>query len=190
MRRRYSVRSVDAHGDQLTLWVTTGHSGIGASWVESLKLRDEVELIGPRGKIGLDPVADWHLFVGDASGFGAFYRMAESIEPPGQAIFVVELETMDDAVTPRLDADISPTAIFVERAGRAPGDPSGLLSALALLELPVGDGHAYLFGELATVRVVREALCDRGLDGGQIEMKAFWRAGVGNLDHGEPPKSD
>jgi hypothetical protein len=35
---------------------------------------------------------------------------------------------------------------------------------------------------------VRTALLDRGLSNDQVSLKAFWRAGVHNAEHGEPPK--
>jgi len=99
--------------------------------------------VGPRGKITLDPLADWHLFLGDTSGLAAFYRMAESIETPGRAIFVVEVDDIDDALTAPFDEGLGVTGIFVERNGRAYDDPAGLLGGLAAFEMPAHEGHAY-----------------------------------------------
>jgi NADPH-dependent ferric siderophore reductase len=189
VRRRYSVRSLDEANAELELWITTAHEGPGASWVRSVRSGDHVDLIGPRGKIALNEMADWHLFIGDLTSLGAFYRLAESVEAPGRVIFVIELDSMDDARTPVLDEGIGPTAIFVERRARALGDPSALLSALSALELPEGEGQAYLFGEFNTMRIVRSALVDRGIDDSSISLKAFWRAGIQNAEHGEPPKN-
>jgi NADPH-dependent ferric siderophore reductase len=135
-------------------------------------------------------MADWHLFVGDTSALGAFYRMAESIEPPGCAVFIVEVESPDDALTPRLDEAIVPTGIFVDRRDRDRSNPEGLLKGLSVFEFPQGEGHAYLFGEFSTLRVARAALMDRGFDANSIDLKNFWRAGAANQEHGEPPKGD
>jgi NADPH-dependent ferric siderophore reductase len=190
VRRRYSVRSVDELAGTISIWVTTAHDGPGSRWASSVTAGDVVDLIGPRGKIVLDSMADWHLFVGDTSALGAFYRLAESIDPPGQAIFVVEVESPDDVLTPVLPEGIGPTGIFVDRRDRARGDASGLLNALAVFEFPEGDGHAYLFGEFHCMKAVRAALVDRGLETEQIDLKAFWRAGVANQEHGEPPKDE
>jgi NADPH-dependent ferric siderophore reductase len=188
LRRRYSVRDVDALGDTLSLWVSTTHDGPAARWAREANVGDEIDLVGPRGKIPLDESADWHLFVGDVSSLGAFYRMGQSIETPGRAIFIVELDHPDDALTATFAEDLGVTAIFVDRDGRAHDDPSGLLSGLAAFTLPPDEGHAYLFGEFHVMRAVKTALMDRGLSAAQISLKAFYRIGQSNGPNGEPDK--
>ena len=190
VRRRYSVRAVDPELDQLTLWVTTAHDGPGAQWARTAQPGDEVDLVGPRGKITLDPMADWHLFVGDTSGLGAFYRLAQSIEAPGRAVFVVEINSPEDALTAPFDEGLGVTGIFIDRQGRATNDAAGILSGLAAFELPTGEGHAYLFGEFNVMKAANAALLDRGVTEAQISRKAFWRTGRNNADHGEPDKSE
>lgn len=186
--RRYSVRSVDAP-DELTLWVTTDHVGLGSTWVLNAQPGDEIDMIGPRGKIPLDPLADWHLFIGDVSALAAAYRMAESIEVPGRAIFIIEIDEPDDALPATFDEGLGVTGIFVERRGREPNDPSGLFGGLAAFELPPDLGHAYLFGEFHVMRALLSAVLDRGLAPEQISHKPYWRYGLSNAEHGEPDKS-
>ncbi len=188
IRRRYSVRSVDADADTFSLWITTTHQGPATHFAQNLSSGDELDVVGPRGKIPLDEGADWHLFIGDVSGLGAFYRMAESIETPGRAIFIVEIDVPDDALTASFDEALGVTVIFVDRQGRAHDDPEGLLKGLAALALPPDDGHAYLFGEFHVVRALRSALVDRGLNAEHISLKAFYRVGRANGANGEPDK--
>lgn len=190
IRRRYSIRAFDAERAELTLWITTDHDGPGSNWVRRVTPGDLVDVVGPRGKIPLDPEADWHVFLGDASGLGAFYRMAQSIEAPGRAIFLVEIDYADDALTANFDEGLGVTGIFVDRMQRAHNDPAGLLSALAAFEFPPDQGHAYLFGEFTVSKVLRSALIDRGLAEEFISLKAFWRTGRNNAEHGEPDKSE
>jgi NADPH-dependent ferric siderophore reductase len=188
IRRRYSVRGVDADADTFTLWITTTHEGPATNFVQNLSHGDELDVVGPRGRIPLDELADWHLFAGDVSGLGAFYRMAESIESPGRAIFIVEIDTPDDALTASFDEGLGVTVIFVDRQGRANDDPTGLLNGLAAFALPPDEGHAYLFGEFHVVRALRSALLDRGLDTEHVSLKAFYRVGRANGANGEPDK--
>lgn len=190
VRRRYSVRSLDESLDQFSLWVTTEHDGPGSHWARSAHAGDLVDIVGPRGKIGLDPLADWHVFVGDPSGLAAFYRLAQSIEAPGRAIFIIEIDHADDALTASFDEGLGVTGIFVDRQSRERNDPSGLLSGLAAFAMPPDLGHAYLFGEFNVMKGVRAALLDRGMADEQISLKAYWRTGRGNAEHGEPDKSD
>ena len=189
VRRRYSVRAVDRERDEITLWVSVDHEGPGSRWALTARPGDEVDLVGPRGKITLDPEADWYLFIGDVSGLGAFYRMAEAVEIPGRVVFIVEIDDPADAVTTSFNEGLGVTGIFVDRAGRAAHDPEGLLRGLAALELPPNVGHAYLFGEFAVTRVVAAALEDRGFEPERISRKAFWRSGQENGERGEPDKS-
>lgn len=190
VRRRYSVRSVDEDLDQFTLWITTAHDGVGSAWAKAAVPGDEMDIIGPRGKVVLDEMADWHLFVGDITILGSAYRMAQSIEAPGRAIFIVEIDQADDALTATFDEGIAVTGIFVDRMGRAKDDPSGLLSGLSAFAFPANQGHAYVFGEFHVMKAVQTALLDRGLDAAAISVKPFWRVGRHNADHGEPDKSE
>jgi NADPH-dependent ferric siderophore reductase len=187
-RRRFSVRSVDESADTFTLWVATTHEGPAAHWARTVREGERVDIVGPRGKIPLDTAADWQLFIGDVSSLGAFYRMAQSIEAPGRAIFIVELNDPSDALTATFDEAIGVTAIFVDRDERAHDDPAGLLSGLAAFTLPPDEGHAYLFGEFHVMRALKTALLDRGLRADQISLKAFYRIGQANGANGEPSK--
>jgi NADPH-dependent ferric siderophore reductase len=190
VRRRYSVHDVDEARDQFTLWITTAHEGPGSVWARGAQPGDEVDIVGPRGKIVLDTDADWHLFMGDITCLGSAYRMAQSVEAPGRVVFVVETDHCDDALTTTFDEAIAVTGIFVDRMGRAKDDPAGLLSGLSAFALPPDRGHAYLFGEFHVMKAIRSALLDRGLDDESISVKAFWRVGRNNADHGEPEKGD
>jgi len=93
-------------------------------------------------------------------------------------------------LTTTFDEAIAVTGIFVDRMGRAKDDPAGLLSGLSAFALPPDRGHAYLFGEFHVMKAIRSALLDRGLDDESISVKAFWRVGRNNADHGEPEKGD
>jgi NADPH-dependent ferric siderophore reductase len=190
IRRRYSVRNVEVEADTFSLWVSHAHDGPAARWATSAVPGDCVDVVGPRGKIPLDDAADWHLFVGDVSSLGAFYRMAQRIEAPGRAIFIVELDDPADALTATFDEGLGVTAIFVDRDGRAHEDAAGLLSGLAAFTLPPDVGHAYLFGEFHVMRAIKAALVDRGLRATQISLKAFYRIGQANGANGEPSKED
>jgi len=188
-RRRYSIRSLDHREGTVRLWIDRSAGGPGATWAATAREGSSIEAIGPRGKVTLDPLADWHLFVGDLSFVSAAYNMAEAIEPPGQALFIIEATRREDVPTPTLPEGIGVTMVIVERDGRSLDDPSGLLAGVAAIELPDDLGHLYVGGELHVVAAVRSALVARGLDPAQISAKPYWRLGVSNLAHGEPDKS-
>ena len=189
VRRRYSVRRVDRDAHRFTLWISVDHDGPGSVWAREVEPGSFVDVVGPRGKITLRE-ADWHLFVGDVTGIAAFYRLAESIEVPGRALFVIEVDHDDDALTAPFDEGLGVTGVFVDRRDRGRDDPAGLLSGLAALSLPDGEGRAYLAGEFHVVRAVRAALSERGLGDDAVKHKAYFRLGRANAEHGEPDKRD
>ncbi|MDE3065142.1 MAG: siderophore-interacting protein [Acidobacteriota bacterium] len=189
VRRRFSVRAVNAEADALTLWITTDHDGPAAAWATSVIAGDHVDVIGPRGKVFLAE-ADWHLFVGDLTGLAAFSRLAESIEPPGRATLVAVLDHPEDALTTAHAEGVAITGVFVERRDARADDPAPLLNALAAFAMPPGVGHAYVTGEFSVVKALRAALADRGLADEEIDHKSYWRAGRSNADHGEPDKAE
>ncbi len=190
IRRRYTVRALDPEEDTFSLWISLTHDGPASRWARHAHVGDVVDIVGPRGKIFLEESADWHLFIGDVSSLGAFYRLAQSIETPGRAIFIVEIDDPADALTATFDEELGVTAIFVDRNGRGHDDPAGLLSGLAALTLPPDEGHAYLFGEFHVMRSLKSALLDRGLNATQVSLKAFYRIGQSNGPNGEPSKDD
>ena len=76
----------------------------------------------------------------------------------------------------------------MRRAGRPPGDPAPLVDGVTALELPPGEGHAYLSAEFAVVRAVQTVLTGRGMRAEQVAPKAYWRRGRANAAYGEPPR--
>jgi NADPH-dependent ferric siderophore reductase len=187
-RRRYTIRR--STESSVSLWIDVTAAGPGATWAHSAPLGSTIEAIGPRGQVTLDPLADWHLFIGDLSFLSAAYAMAEAIEPPGQALFVLQVDDEAHLVTPILDDAVGVTLCVIERTGWGPSDPVGLLAGLGALELPEDEGVAYVGGELSVVAAVRSALLERGFSAEAIRSKPYWRLGVSNLAHGEPKKDD
>jgi hypothetical protein len=61
-------------------------------WAAAAQPGAHVEAIGPRGKITVDPSADWHLFAGDDSAIPASLAMAESLPTANHAVVVLEVD--------------------------------------------------------------------------------------------------
>jgi NADPH-dependent ferric siderophore reductase len=185
VRRRYTIRDTDPARRQLTLGIVRHDGGPGERWVATARPGDEVEGIGPRGKIFPAAEAAWHLFAGDFSALPAFFTMAGSL--PAEMPTTVILEVPGPGDQQEL-AKAGARVIWVHRDGRPAGDPSALADAVAEVPLASQAGHAYLAGEARLVLALREALAARGLDGDQVSPKAYWGLGKGNAAHGEPAR--
>ena len=184
VRRRYTIRRLDAAARLLTLDIVLHGDGPGERWARSARSGDRVQGIGPRGKITTSATADWHMFIGDESALPAMFAMTEALPPDRPATLVLEIPEESD----EQDLDwAGPTRIsWLHRIGAPAGDPSALAAEAAEVELPAGRGHAYLFGEAAVVSRLREVLAGRGLGQDQMSPKAYWGRGRGNASHGEP----
>jgi NADPH-dependent ferric siderophore reductase len=186
VRRRYTIRSLDRASQALTLNIVLHGSGPGERWVLAASPGDQIEGIGPRGKITTVPEADWHLFIGDESAMPAILAMTESL--PGDAVATLVLEVPVPQDEQELLAPARTRVSWLHRLGGPAGDPRLLAAEAADVELPAGHGHAYLFGEVKVVAGLRELLAGRGLDTGQISPKAYWGRGRANAGHGEPAR--
>jgi NADPH-dependent ferric siderophore reductase len=189
IRRRYSIRRFDAAENVIELDVITDSDGPGGRWVRRLKVGDEVEGIGPRGKITLAAGADWHLFVGDDVAVPAFAAMIEALPAGGRAIVIADVAGAADEMKIDAPATVAVDATWLHRDGARAGESHAILAAVQDLPLPDGTGHAYVFGEAGVVNAVRDALAVRGLAADQMSPKAYWGRGRANASHGEPLKA-
>jgi len=188
VRRRYTNRSLDRAAASLDIDVVLHGDGPAAAWAASCQPGQRIEAIGPRGKVTVQPDAEWHLFAGDDSAIPASLAMAESLPTPEEALIVLEVDGVDDH-QPAHALDGRPIGVhWVHRAGADPASSAKLVPALNALELPAGRGHAYLAGELRVVAEMRRTLLQRGLTAAQISAKPYWRSGVANATHGEPER--
>jgi len=148
---------------------------------------DAVEAVGPRGKISLDPDADWHLFIGDDSFAPASLNMAEAVDPAKEVLLAIEVDGPGHEHPHRIRANLG-GPVWVMRDG-ATGSSAALEAALAATTLPSGRGHAYVGGEHSVVRTLRDALIARGMEPESVSFKPYWRLGRQNAANGEPERS-
>jgi len=184
--RRYSIRRLDPDTEVVDLDIVRHGDGPGARWVAAVAPGDQVEGVGPRGKVTVVPDADWHLFAGDDSAVAAISAMVEGLAAPQQAVVFLEVDGPEDRQPLTPGPGVEPTVTWLYRGDGAPGTGTQLIDAVASAPLPGGRGHAYLAGEHHQVAALRRALLERGLDAGQISPKPYWRADQANQGHGEP----
>jgi NADPH-dependent ferric siderophore reductase len=184
VRRRYTIRQFDRTAQIITIDVVLHGAGPGERWVRAAGPGDRIEGIGPRGKIFPDPAADWHLFMGDESALPAIQAMTEAL--PGDADATLVLEIPEAADEQDVSAAARTRVSWLHRLGRPAGEASALAAEAADVELPPGNGRAYLLGEASVVLAMREVLAGRGLPDERMSPKAYWGRGRANAGHGEP----
>lgn len=186
--RRYTIRRFDPDERTVDIDMVLHGDGPGARWAASTKPGDHIEAIGPRGKVVLVEDAEWHLFAGDESGIPAIFAMIEALPSGASAIALLEVPGPEHEQPVVIPAGANAEVRWLHRGDAEPGGPDLLTGAARDVPLPSGRGHAYLTGELEVVGSMRHALLDRGLEADQLSPKPYWRRGVANASHGEPPK--
>jgi NADPH-dependent ferric siderophore reductase len=182
--RRYTIRGFSQAPDSPMLElniVAHGVRGPGAEWASSTQPGDRINGVGPRGKIFVDPSADWHLFLGDESAAPASLHMLESLPAgvPGQAYLEV--------ASPSDELPTAASGVTWLYRGDVPAIQSRMLvDAITAADLPEGHGHVYIAGEVQIVNAVLRAALARGLAAEQISPKAYWGRGKSNENNGEP----
>ncbi|HWA62696.1 MAG TPA: siderophore-interacting protein [Caulobacteraceae bacterium] len=181
-RRHYTIRGWDAAEQRLEIDVVLHGDGPGARWGRTARLGDEIEAQGPRGRTVLNMAADWHLFVGDETALPAIMAMAEALPAGASATAVIEVQDRGERQTPltraRLDIE------WFHRGGPPAARSPQLVERMALYRLKPGLGQAYVIGETAMVRAVRQGLIARGQPRERICAEGYWRPGrVGGHDH-------
>jgi NADPH-dependent ferric siderophore reductase len=187
LRRRYTIRALDRARQVLAIDVVLHGDGPGERWVRSAQPGDRIEGIGPRGKVFPRLEADWHLFMGDEAAMPAILAMTESL--PGDSVATLVLEVPEPADEQDVSAAARTRVSWLHRLARSAGDPAGLLAEAAEVELPAGDGQAYLMGEASVVLRLRELLLQRGMPEIRMSPKAYWGRGRANASHGEPARN-
>ena len=186
VRRRYTIRALDMAQRRLTLEIVLHGDGPGERWVRTARPGDHIEGIGPRGKVFPSPESDWHLFMGDEAAMPAILAMTESLPGDSNATIVLEIPDPED------EQDFSAAArtrvSWLHRLDGQPGEPGALAAEAKEVELPPGNGHAYLLGEAKVVLRLREILAGRGLAEHRMSPKAYWGRGRANAGHGEPAR--
>ncbi len=186
--RRYTIRHFNRETETLDLDIFAhGKGGPGEHWVQTVRPGNEVEVVGPRGKISLVD-APWHLFAGDETYIPATFAMLEALPAGTPAWAFLEVAGPEEEQPLSVTADVRLTWLY--RGNATPGDPAGLVAALELASLPTSAGHAYIGAELQVARTLPRILEARGFDRNQISSKAYWGRGRANASIGEPKEND
>ena len=173
LRTTYTVRGFDAVAGELWIdFVHHGDEGIAGPWAAGAQPGDRLHLLGPGGAYAPAPDADWHLFVGDEAALPAIAAAFRTVADGAPILAVIEVADAGETAYLQL-----PPRATVHWLLRDQGDP-GLLNAVRGLDFPPGEVHAFVHGELATMRELRTHLLEeRHLPPERLSLSGYWRRG-------------
>jgi NADPH-dependent ferric siderophore reductase len=174
VRRRFTVRRWNQELHELTIdFVVHGDEGVAGRWASGAAPGDILVLEGPAGGYRPDPVADWHLLLGDESALPAVAASLQVLTPGSLAVVRLVCDGPEHEV--ELHSEAVMDVAWLHRT-HAPEDERLLLAATEALAFPRGRVHAFVHGEAEEIRAVRRHLLqERTLARADMSCSPYWR---------------
>jgi NADPH-dependent ferric siderophore reductase len=175
--RDYTPRRYDAAANTLTLDFVLHSEGPATAWAAQARPGQFLGVGGPRGSFVVPDDFDWYLLVGDEAAMPAIGRRLEEL--PGGTRSIAVIEVADAAEEQRLDTHARAEIHWLHRQGAVAGHHALLQKALAELELPAGEGYAWVAAEASAAKALRRYLVDeRGVPKDRVKAAAYWKQGA------------
>lgn len=175
LMRDFTPRHYDASAGTLTIDFALHDSGPATEWVRQSRPGQMLAIGGPRGSFIVPTDFDWHLLIGDATALPAISRRLEELPDDARAIALIEVDGPADELA--LKTGPEATVHWLHRS-RQTGD-DGLVTALAGIDFPAGDYHAWIGCESSTAKHLREVLIARySANPKWVRASGYWRRGV------------
>lgn len=175
--RDYTPRYFDRNANTLDVDFVLHGDGPASSWAAQASVGQKLLIGGPRGSLIVPPAFDWYLLAGDETALPALGRRIEEL-PSGSTILAV-IEVADPAEEQSFATAADLTLHYVHRNGAAAGTTSLILDRLTQLAFPQGVGHAYIAGESAMSKAVKEhLLAERGFNPEYVRAAGYWLLGT------------
>lgn len=181
--RDYTPHSHDADAGTLSLDFVVHDAGPATDWAVRAKPGDVLGVGGPRGSVRIPTNFDWHLLIGDETALPAIARRLAELPSGTRAIVVAEVEAIESQVPLASKADLS--VHWCHRSGEAAGVSTRLADTVAAVELPTGDGFAWVACESRQARTLRLQLVQQlGLNPRWVKAAGYWCLGDSGVhDH-------
>lgn len=180
--RSYTVREVDPHAAEVVIdFVYHGDSGLAGPWAAAARPGDELLVLGPSGNYAPDPVADWHLMIGDDAALPAIAASLARVTAGAPVHAVIEVE--NEAGRQKLECPGELRLDWLHRTDH-PDSTHPLVEHVRTMEFRPGRVHAFVHGEAGAIKLLRRHLLDeRGLAIDQLSISGYWRRGVDDETH-------
>ncbi|MCO5146917.1 MAG: siderophore-interacting protein [Aquamicrobium sp.] len=161
----YTVRTIDAGAGTLEFDVFAHPGGRVTTWCETLQPGAQIAIIGPGGE--WYPRAGWMALFGDETALPAIARILEGMPEDGAGIATIMIGDPGDIQEMK-----RPEAVSVRWLVR--GRDTGLVEALAALEMPSADRFVWFAGERAETAAARKLMGERGLAKTEMRAAVYW----------------
>ena len=182
--RDYTPRRFDAERGELTVDFVVHGEGPASGWAALESPGAVLGQGGPRGSLVVSTDFDWYLLAGDETALPSIGRRLEELPASARAIVIVEVADASEEIA--LDTRAALDLRWLHRDGAQAGTTDLLERAIRALDLPGGEGFAWVAAEADVVRPLRAHLREeRGLPKPWTRITGYWRRGT--ADHHDGP---
>ncbi|BCP54421.1 siderophore-interacting protein [Kaistia sp. 32K] len=175
--RDYTPRRYDAAAGELDLDFAVHEAGPATAWAMQAEVGSTLHVAGPRGSMIVPDDFDWYLLVGDETALPAIARRLEELRPEAKVRVLIEVGGAEDELP--LASRASSEITWLHRGAAAPGEGRLLDDAVAALELPKGEGFAWVACESDTAKRLRRILVeDHGVPKQRVKASGYWKRGL------------
>ncbi len=165
--RTYTVRRFDAAAGELDVDFVLHGAGPATEWARDAGPGAWVGVSEPGGRWEPDTAADVQVVIGDETALPAVATVLDAIGDVPALVFVEVPDAAEEQPLPR-------PVTWVHRGDAEPGER--LAAAVRAAAFPPGRAQAWLSGESACVKELREHLLrERGLDRRAVYATGYWR---------------
>jgi NADPH-dependent ferric siderophore reductase len=184
LMRDFTPRRFDPGKGELVIDFVVHGDGPASTWAAGASIGAVVGQGGPRGSLVVSDDFDWYLLAGDETALPSIARRLEELPRGARAVVIVEVA--DAAGEIDLDTRAAIDLRWLHRDGAQAGATDLLEQAIRGLDLPGGDGFAWVAAEADVVRPLRAHLREeRGLPKPFTRVTGYWKRG--EPDHHDPP---
>jgi NADPH-dependent ferric siderophore reductase len=182
--RDFTPRRFDPAAGELVIDFVVHGEGPASSWAAGAAVGALLGQGGPRGSLVVSDDFDWYLLAGDESALPSIARRLEELPATARAIVIAEVADAAGELELATRAELELT--WLHRDGAEPGSTDLLERAIRSLDLPGGEGFAWVAAEADSVRPLRSHLREeRGLAKASTRITGYWKRGA--ADHHDPP---
>jgi NADPH-dependent ferric siderophore reductase len=180
--RDFTPRRFDTEAGELVVDFVLHGDGPAASWAAAAQPGWLIGQGGPRGSFVVSPDFDWYVLAGDETALPAIGRRLDELPPDTHVIVLAEVAGPNDEIELRAGPDT--TVRWLHRGDAQAGASTALEDAVRALELPGGDGFAWVACEATIARRLRDHLREeRGLPASWTRVTGYWTRGVADAGH-------
>jgi NADPH-dependent ferric siderophore reductase len=173
--RNYTPRRYDAATGELDIDFLLHGTGPASLWAEQAEVGDVLAVGGPRGSMVVPMDFDAYLLIGDHCALPAIARRLEELPDSAPAIAIIAVADATEEIAMPLKA--GQQLHWLRHYGKEEALIELASIKLAELGLPAGDIHAWVAGELSTVRTLRSRLLMHGINKRYLHAASYWRQG-------------